>query len=53
MCFNGVDIYGVAGRKLMVSTSRTMEVRNLNSGNVYIAVVNGNKSVVSYKFSVR
>ena len=51
--FKSVDIYDATGRKLMVSTARTTEVRNLNSGNVYIAVVKGYKSVVPYKFSVR
>lgn len=51
--FKNVDIYDAAGCKQIVSTSRTTEVSNLNRGNVYIAVVKGNKSVVPYKFSVK
>ena len=51
--FKGVDIYDVAGRKLLSSKDKVTNLKGLNTGNVYVAVVRGNMGDTSYKFTMK
>lgn len=51
--FKSLDIYDVAGRKMMSSTDKVTDLNGLTAGNVYVAIVRGNKGDASYKFTVK
>lgn len=51
--FERVDIFDAVGRKLLSSTNKTTAINNLDTSNVYVAVVRAGKSVASYKFVVK
>lgn len=51
--FKSIDIYDAAGRKLVSSNDKATDLKGLTVGNVYVAIVRGNKGDTSYKFTVK
>ena len=51
--FKSVDIYDATGCKLMSSNGEATDIKGLNAGNVYVAIVRGNKGNASYKFTMK
>ena len=51
--FKSVDIYDAAGRKLVTSSQKVMDIKELTACNVYVAIARGNERAVSYKFTVK
>lgn len=51
--FKSVDIYDAAGCKMMSSNGEATDIKGLNAGNVYVAIVRGNKGEASYKFTMK
>ena len=51
--FEGVDIFDSLGRKLFTSTNKTIEISNLKTSDVYVAIVRGSNSDTSFKFVVK
>lgn len=51
--FKSVDIYDAAGCKLISSTHKATDIKGLNTGNVYVAIIKGGKGDSSYKFAVK
>ena len=51
--FKSVDIYDAAGRKLVTSSQKVMDIKELTACNVYVAIARGNERAASYKFTVK